>query len=64
LAGVAFIVLGASFVAIAVSFSRFARENVILKLLPWVLLAGFVALSFYIHSQTGVFVAAPPESMP
>jgi hypothetical protein len=64
LAGVAFIVLGAAFASIAVSFSRFTKDNSVLKLLPWVLLAGFVALSFYIHSQTGVFVAAPPESMP
>lgn len=50
LAGVAFLVLSAAFTAIAASFSRFAEENVILKLLPWALLAGFVALSFFIDS--------------
>jgi len=60
LAGVAFIVLGAAFAAIAVSFLRFSEENNILKFLPWVLLAGFVALSFYIHSQASAFVVAPP----
>ena len=50
LAGVAFLVLSAAFTSIAVSFLRFAEENAILKLLPWALLAGFVALSFFIHS--------------
>lgn len=49
LAGVAFLVLSAAFIAIAISFSRFSKENSVLKLLPWALLAGFVALSFVIH---------------
>ena len=60
----AFIVLGAAFASIAVSFSRFTKDNSVLKLLQWVLLAGFVGLSFYIHSQTGAFTAAPPASTP
>lgn len=64
LAGVAFLVLSAAFITIAINFSRFAKENNFLKLLPWLLLAGFVAFSFYIHSQTGAFVAAPSASMP
>lgn len=50
LAGVACVLLGAAFAALAGSFSRFAKDHPVLKLLPWVLVAGFIALSFYVRT--------------
>ena len=49
-AGFSLVVLGCAFLAIAIQFSRLARGNVIVRTLPWVLVAVSVALSLWVKS--------------
>ena len=51
LAGVSLIVLGFGFVALAVQFSRLAIAKLLARtLLPWVLIAIHIGLSFWVKS--------------
>ena len=49
-AGLSLVVLACAFAALAVRFSRLAHENVVLRWLPWVLIAVSGALSFWVKS--------------
>ena len=52
IAGVALIVLSCSFVALAFNFSRLAYANRVLRQLPWILVAVYIAMSFWAESLT------------
>ena len=50
LAGFSLIVFGCAFVALAMQFSRVAHGNVVLRSVPWVLVAVSAALSLWVKS--------------
>ena len=50
LAGFSLIVLGCAFAALAMQFSRVAHGNVVLRSVPWILIAVSVALSLWVKS--------------
>jgi hypothetical protein len=47
-AGVSLIALGCAFVAFGFSYSRLVQGNKFLRLLPWVLLAAYIAISIWV----------------
>jgi hypothetical protein len=49
-AGLSLVVLSCAFGAFAAQFSRLAPGNVVLRWLPWVLIAASEALSFWVRS--------------
>lgn len=51
-AGGSLIVLGCAFAALTFNYSRFAHMNRFLRLLPWILVAIHIAMSFWVQSLT------------
>lgn len=49
-AGISLIMLGFAFIAIAFNYSRLVQINKALWLLPWFLIAQYVAMSFWVRS--------------
>ena len=52
MAGVSLILLSCAFIALAIQFSRLVYAGAVPRILPWVLVAAYVALSFWVKSLT------------
>ena len=50
IAGIALIVLGFAFIALAFNYSRVVRMNKVLRLLPWIMIALYAAMSFWVRA--------------
>ena len=50
LAGASLILLGCAFIALAIQFSRLVYASAIPRILPWIFVAAYIAMSFWVKS--------------